>query len=321
MTTFEALFERRGRVPVTNAEKKTILIVEDETINLNILVSILRDEYTLILEKSGTKAITRAEQQLPDLILLDIMLPDLDGYSIISALKNNDQTKEIPVIFISALKDVKDEEKGLMLGAVDYIVKPYNASIIKARVRTHMKLVTQRKLLERIAMLDGLTEIPNRRSFSERFAQEWDRAVRTGKPLSLIVADVDYFKQYNDYYGHGMGDVALKQIAYTFTNALSRSTDFSARIGGEEFAVLLPETSAEGGFEVSERIRTAVEALNIPHQSSPINEILTLSLGGVTLIPNAIGCHISMFELADHQLYEAKKEGKNMTKWLKNVID
>ncbi|GAU79928.1 diguanylate cyclase [Fusibacter sp. 3D3] len=306
---------------MAKADKKTILIIEDETINLNILVEILRDEYTLILEKNGTRAIERAENQIPDLILLDIMLPDLDGYSIITAFKNNDLTKEIPVIFISSLNEVKDEEKGLMLGAVDYIVKPYNASIIKARVRTHMKLVTQRKLLERIAMLDGLTEIPNRRSFSERFAQEWNRGVRHNKPLSLIIADVDYFKQYNDYYGHGTGDVALKSIANVFVNVLGRSADFAARIGGEEFAILLPETTWKGGFEVAEKVRMAVEELHIMHECSPVKKVLTVSLGGITLIPNALGCHVSMFEMADQQLYEAKACGKNMTKWHKSKVD
>ena len=301
---------------MVNNEKKTVLIVEDEAINLNILVTILRDEYNLIIEKSGLKAIARAQQQLPDLILLDIMLPDLDGYSVITALKNNDYTKEIPVIFISALKDVKDEEKGLMLGAVDYITKPYNASIIKARVRTHMKLVTQRKFLEKIAMLDGLTEIPNRRSFTEKFSHEWDRGIRSGKCLSLIVADVDYFKQYNDHYGHGMGDVALKDIANVFSASINRSSDFVARIGGEEFAVILPETDSIGGIEVAERIRNGIEKLKIEHLVSPINTVLTISLGGVTLIPQAGGCQISMFDKADKQLYKAKNNGKNKTEWL-----
>lgn len=296
-------------------EKKTILIVEDETINLNMLTSILRDEYTLILEKSGIKALTRAEQQLPDLILLDIMLPDLDGYSVITALKNNDRTKEIPVIFISALKEVSDEEKGLMLGAVDYIIKPYNAAIIKARVRTHMKLVTQRQLLERIAMLDGLTEIPNRRSFTERFSQEWERALRNQKPLSLIVADVDYFKQFNDHYGHGMGDVALKQIAIAFAGALQRPADFTARIGGEEFAVLLPDTDESGAQAVAEKIREAIEVLAIKHDYSPTAQVITISMGGITVIPNSNLLQVKMFEGADNMLYQAKNKGKNQVRW------
>lgn len=296
-------------------EKKSILIVEDESINLNMLTSILKDEYNLILEKSGVKALTRAEQQMPDLILLDIMLPDLDGYNVISALKNNERTKEIPVIFISALREVSDEEKGLMLGAVDYIVKPYNAAIIKARIRTQMKLVTQRQLLERIALLDGLTEIPNRRSFSERFTQEWERAHRNQKPLTLIVADVDYFKQYNDHYGHGMGDMALKQIASILTSCLNRAADFTARIGGEEFAVLLPETDEGGGFAVADKIREMVESMGIKHEYSPTSEALTLSMGGVTIVPNSNMTQMNMFELADHMLYEAKNKGKNCVKW------
>lgn len=302
-------------------EKKTILIVEDETINLNMLTSILRDEYTLILEKSGVKALARAEQQLPDLILLDIMLPDLDGYSVITALKNNDRTKEIPVIFISALKEVSDEEKGLMLGAVDYIIKPYNAAIIKARVRTHMKLVTQRQLLERIAMLDGLTEIPNRRSFTERFSQEWERALRNQKPFSLIVADVDYFKQFNDHYGHGMGDVALKQIAIAFTGALQRPADFTARIGGEEFAVLLPDTDEIGAQAVAEKIREAIEALAIKHDYSPTSQVITISLGGITVIPNSNLLQVKMFEGADNMLYQAKNKGKNQVRWFDSDKD
>lgn len=296
-------------------DKRSILIVEDEPINLNLLTGILRDDYTLILEKSGIRALERAEKQLPDLILLDIMLPDLDGYNVITALKNNEKTKEIPVIFISSLREVTDEEKGLLLGAVDYIAKPYNAAIIRARVRTHMKLVTQRKLLERIAMLDGLTEIPNRRSFTERFTQEWDRAVRSGKPLSLIVADVDAFKQYNDNYGHGMGDVVLKSLAATFSKSLYRPADFAARIGGEEFAILLPETEAPDGQNLAERIRRNVELLNIPHGFSTFSDRITVSLGGATAIPSGSDYHISLFESADQQLYKAKSAGKNNVQW------
>lgn len=279
------------------------------------LTNILKSEYQLILEKSGIKALERAENQLPDLILLDIMLPDLDGYSIITALKNNERTKEIPVIFISSLKEVSDEEKGLTLGAVDYIVKPYNAAIIKARVRTHMKLVTQRKLLERIALLDGLTEIPNRRSFTERFTKEWERSIRTGLPISLIIADVDSFKQYNDHYGHGMGDVVLKQIAGALSEAVSRPADFVARIGGEEFAVLLPETHAIGGCDVAEKIRKSVESLSILHAFSPASEFITISIGGATMTPSIGDSQVSLFEIADQNLYDAKHKGRNNVQW------
>lgn len=296
-------------------EKKKILIVEDETINLNMLTSILKNEYTLILEKRGARAVERAEQQLPDLILLDIMIPDLDGYSIISALKSNDRTKEIPVIFISSLSGAADEEKGFLLGAVDYITKPYNAAIIRARVKTHIMLVTQRQLLERIAMLDGLTEIANRRSFTERFSQEWERATRDGIALSLMILDVDAFKEYNDHYGHGMGDVALKALAFTFTEALNRPADFVARIGGEEFAILLPGTPATGGYALAESIRKAVESLNLPHVMSSISPFLTVSIGGATLVPTVMDGQKALFEIADQMMYHAKKQGKNNVQW------
>lgn len=301
------------------SEKKTILIVEDETANLTMLISILKDEFALIVEKSGSKALERAENQLPDLILLDIMLPDLDGYSVITALKNNDLTKEIPVIFVSALKNVEDEEKGFLLGAVDYVSKPYNAAIIRARVRTHMKLLSQRKLLEKIAMLDGLTEIPNRRSFTTQFEHEWNRALRSGKPLSLIVADVDYFKQFNDHYGHGTGDVALKAIAGALRISLNRASDFVARIGGEEFAILLPECSEEGGLAIGEKLRASVENLKIKHEYSPTSTYVTISLGGVTIVPTCEHCLTEMFELADQQLYESKKVGKNTLTWVSTI--
>ncbi len=296
-------------------ERKTILIVEDEAVNLNMLISILKEEYQLIVEKSGLRAIERAEQQLPDLILLDIILPDLDGYSIINALKNNELTKEIPVIFVSSLKNVEDEEKGFLLGAVDYVTKPYNAAIIKARVRTHMKILSQRKLLEKIAMLDGLTEIPNRRSFTNQFSHEWDRAARNGSCLSLILVDVDFFKAFNDHYGHGIGDVALKGIANAFVGSLNRGSDFVARIGGEEFAILLPECGKEGGLVIGERLCQAVRDLKILHEYSPTAKFITVSLGGVTLIPSPENTQMEMFEWADQQLYAAKSSGKNQLMW------
>lgn len=301
---------------MTQKTRQKILIVEDESINLDLLSSILRDDYQLILEKSGSKALARAEKQQPDLILLDIVLPDLDGFSVITALKNNDRTKEIPVIFISSLKEVSDEEMGLMLGAVDYITKPYNAAIVKARVKTQMKLVTQVKLLERIALLDGLTEIPNRRSFTERFLQEWERAVRNHSALSLVMIDVDFFKQYNDNYGHGMGDEALKTIAHTLSARVQRSDDFLARIGGEEFAIILPDTDAIGGISFAEKLRAAIEMLKIPHDYSVIHPNLTISLGGATVMPVNDSSHLFLYEEADRMLYQAKEKGRNRVCWL-----
>lgn len=295
--------------------KPKILIVEDETINLNMLTIILQEDYTLFLEKKGTRAVERAENQKPDLILLDVMIPDMDGYEIITALKNNEKTKEIPVIFVSALRETDDEEKGFLLGAVDYIIKPYNAAIIKARVRTHIKLVNQMKLLENIAMLDGLTEIPNRRSFAVRFSQEWERSLRSGTLLSLMMIDVDSFKLYNDHYGHGMGDIALKEVASKLASVAERSSDFVARIGGEEFAVLLPDTPAKGGYALAEQMRQAVADLEIVHGYSGVEPFLTITIGGATVVPYESQGQKMLFDLADSMLYKAKGNRKNTVLW------
>lgn len=294
-------------------EKQRILIVDDERFNLNVLANILRTDYSLILAKNGIQALERALKQPPDLILLDVMMPDMDGYQVMYNLKNNELLKDIPVIFVSALSEVEDEEKGLLLGAVDYITKPFSPAIVRARVGNHMKIVRQRKLLEKFALLDGLTEIPNRRNFMERFSQEWKRAVRNKMPLSLAIVDVDYFKQYNDNYGHSMGDVALKAVASVLSNELKRPTDFAARIGGEEFVVLLAESTAQGAHQLAESIRSSVESLQIKHVHSTLNR-LTVSIGGATIIP-ITDDQDHLFECADQMLYRAKGEGKNRVVW------
>ena len=294
-------------------EKQRILIVDDERFNLNVLANILRTDYSLILAKNGIQALERALKQPPDLILLDVMMPDMDGYQVMYNLKNNELLKDIPVIFVSALSEVEDEEKGLLLGAVDYITKPFSPAIVRARVGNHMKIVRQRKLLEKFALLDGLTEIPNRRNFMERFSQEWKRAVRNKMPLSLAIVDVDYFKQYNDNYGHSMGDVALKAVASVLSNELKRPADFAARIGGEEFVVLLAESTAKGAHQLAESIRSSVESLQIKHVHSTLNR-LTVSIGGATIIP-ITGYQDHLFECADQMLYRAKGEGKNRVVW------
>lgn len=178
----------------------------------------------------------------------------------------------------------------------------------------NLQLDSQRLLLEQIALQDGLTGIPNRRSFTERFAYEWERSIRDQRPLSLMILDVDAFKLYNDCYGHVMGDTALKAVAGTLSGALQRSTDFTGRIGGEEFAVLLPETDAEGARQLAEEMRRRVEALDLPHEHTLAGR-LTVSIGGATAVPEAGACQQQFFELADKMLYQAKAAGKNAVRW------
>lgn len=296
-------------------EKQRVLVVDDERFNLNILAELLKSEYTVILAKSGKQAVERAIKQPPDLILLDVMMPEMDGYQVIRELKSTDLTRNIPVIFITALGAAEEEEKGLLLGAVDYIVKPFNPAIVRARVGAHMKIVRQRKLLENEALLDGLTEMPNRRNYDERFRRNWKRAVRDKTPISVALLDVDFFKQYNDNYGHARGDEVLKAIASTITGELKRPADFAARWGGEEFVILLPDTGAQGARELVEWTRLAVEKIKIEHVYSEASNVVTISAGGVTILPDNDDDPGQMIEIADQMLYKAKESGRNRICW------
>ncbi|MBI9088365.1 MAG: diguanylate cyclase [Desulfobacterium sp.] len=301
-------------------KKQRILVVDDERFNLNVLADLLKADYTVILAKHGEQALERAEKQPPDLILLDIMMPGMDGYQTLKALKETQTTRDIPVIFITALGGGEEEEKGLLLGAVDYVTKPFHPAIVLARIKIHLKIVRQRKLLESIALLDGLTEIPNHRSFTERFSQEWQRAIRNRVPLSLGILDVDHFKQYNDTYGHGQGDAVLKTIAAMLTRELKRTTDFAARYGGEEFVMLMPETDAQGAAKLAKRICKAMETLGIEHAGSTASQWLTVSIGGATLVPSMEQTARQLFENADKMLYEAKRKGRNQATWQKELL-
>jgi diguanylate cyclase (GGDEF)-like protein len=293
----------------------TLLVVDDEKQNRTLLTELLRPDYQVILAKNGVQALSRAQEHLPDLILLDVKMPEMDGYEVIHALKESDLTRDIPVIFITALDSAEDEEKGLELGAVDYISKPFRPSIVRARIRNHLQSVHQRRLLEQLALLDGLTEIPNRRRFSQVLEFEWRRCMRNASPLSLIVVDVDHFKIYNDSHGHAAGDVVLREIARALQNGLKRASDFVARYGGEEFVILLPEVDAEGGQILAEQVRRSVEALSIPHDESFVSPWVTISMGGATCIPDSPEPGPDLFIQADEQLYGAKNQGRNRVVW------
>lgn len=293
----------------------TLLIVDDERPNRTLLTELLKDEYHLILAKNGLQALDRATEHHPDLILMDVLMPEMDGHQVIQALKNDERTKDIPVIFVSALDSAESEERGLELGAVDYISKPFRPSIVRARVRNHIQSVHQRRLLEQLALLDGLTEIPNHRRFSQVYAQEWRRCKRNASPLSLIVVDVDHFKMYNDSMGHAAGDIVLRQVAQTLKASLKRSSDFVARYGGEEFVILLPEIDRTGAKSLAQQVRLEIEDLRIPHVDSPVSPWVTISLGGATQIPPEAQEDPELFCIADAALYVAKHQGRNQVVW------
>jgi len=291
--------------------RERILIVDDERFNLTTLHELLKDEFRIMVAKHAEQGLKAALSGRPNLILLDINMPEMNGYEVCKRLKADPLTADIPIIFITALSEAADETRGLELGAADYITKPFNLSVVKARVNTQLHLKRQSDMLASLAFKDGLTSINNRRSYDDRLQIEWTRGQRALEPLSLMMIDVDHFKLYNDTYGHALGDECLKQIAQTLQQCTSRATDFVARYGGEEFVILLPNTNLEGGLQLAELIRQAVHQRNIEHRSSPVADCVTLSIGLVTRKPG-LEMEMSQFkEAADKMLYQAKHDGRD----------
>ena len=296
---------------MNNERKKfSILIVDDEKSNIDVLNHILKEKYKLFIAKSGESAIKIARENVPDLILLDIIMPDMNGFEVLTQLKKSDLTSNIPVIFITGQDSKEDEIKGLNLGAVDYITKPFHNVIVEARIRTHMKIVEQMQIIERMSIMDELTELPNRRYFNDQLTREWGRAIRETASISLLIIDVDKFKVYNDTYGHPQGDALLQAVSAVFKQALKRPADFVARWGGEEFIMLMPGTDLDGAMEVAERIRAGVEETIIPCTDGTSTGT-TVSIGVNTERP-MINLPVAGFvSRADKALYAAKESGRN----------
>ncbi|MDR3338344.1 MAG: diguanylate cyclase [Treponema sp.] len=291
--------------------KYTILIVDDEKANLTILNQILSEEYEIYMAKSGKAAFKLAVEGKPDLILLDILLPDINGFDVLVNLKENPETRSIPVICITGLDSEKDEEKGFLLGAVDYIKKPFKHTIVKVRVKNHMEIVRQMHVIERLGLIDPLTDIANRRSFDDRIAMEWRRAIREKRPISFFMMDIDKFKNYNDTYGHLQGDALLKAAAKIFTLNARRPADLPARLGGEEFGILLPNTGFEAALLIAESIRADVEALRVPTEDGSEMTGTTISIGVVSVLPGGNDLVKDFISRADENLYAAKETGRN----------
>jgi diguanylate cyclase (GGDEF)-like protein len=459
---------------------ESILIVDDQPANLRVLSKMLEvKNYKVKKAPDGETAILAAQSNPPDLILLDILMPDMDGYTVCQKLKSDVKTKDIPVIFISALSDVFDKIKAFEVGGIDYITKPFQEEEVIARISSQLTIQTQRKLLEKeqqlikkeqenlrkeirqrkeaeailyqsralissilnasldgiaaleavrdtktgeikdfrcivvnpvtaqifnsqpedltgklvfkkfiskikpelfsafikvvetgksleqdiryihkntpkwfhfiavklgdgfsvtvrditvrkklelklskLATIDGLTGVYNRHYFDNTLSQEWQRCGREKQPLSLILCDVDYFKPYNDIYGHQAGDKCLIRVAQIMNHIVKRASDFLARYGGEEFAIILPNTPLEGAIKISEELRQAIENLKIPHEKSQVSKYVTLSLGIASVIPSSESsieqsCLTieSLIKIADNALYNAKESGRNQVKY------
>ncbi|WP_431477491.1 diguanylate cyclase domain-containing protein [Massilia eburnea] len=293
------------------ARNGRLLIVDDAMENIQILNHVLGEEHEVLFAMNGEKALELAHQHHPDLMLLDAVMPGMDGYEVCAALRASSDVRDIPIIFVTALTTPEDETRALEAGAVDFITKPFNVAVVRARVRTHLTLKRQSDAMREMTLTDALTGIANRRSFNEAIENEWRRCARSSTPLSVIMIDIDHFKLYNDAYGHQAGDACLQQVADTMLQCAGRSPDLLARYGGEEFVILLPQVDAAGAATVAERILASVRALAIPHRMSSAGDTVTVSLGVATLMPDQGADHEALVRCADNALYRAKKDGRN----------
>ncbi|ARS52860.1 diguanylate cyclase domain-containing protein [Kushneria konosiri] len=291
-------------------EKPKLLLVDDQRINILTLHELFREECDIFMAMSGEQALEACQKVLPDLILLDVHMEGMDGHEVCRRLKKDPKTRDIPIIFVTAQGAEEDEVLGLELGAVDFIAKPINPVIVKARVNTHLTLKYQSDMLRSIALLDGLTGVANRRRFDEELARIWRQSLREKTELSAFMIDIDYFKRYNDHYGHMRGDTCLRSVAGALEAAVNRPYDLLARYGGEEFVCLLPNTHLRGAVVVAERMQACVQALQLEHSASEIGQRVTVSIGVSTMIANAIDGPQVLLEAADRQLYQAKQAGR-----------
>lgn len=314
-----------------------VLIVDDRPENLLVLEGLLEDmECNIIKANSGNEALGLMLDRDFALVLLDVQMPEMDGFETAELMRGSERTRYIPIIFVTAIsKDQKCLFKGYEAGAVDYLFKPIEPIILKSKVRVFLELYNQKKLLEEqtrilglkikeltelkeansrlenLSLCDGLTGIPNRRNFDQYINICWKNSMRFNKPLSLIMIDIDYFKAFNDNYGHLRGDECLIRLAKDMNSKIKRPLDLITRYGGEEFAVILPETDSEGAIIVAEELRKGVEELLIVHEYSVAAPYVTISLGVSTIIVKQTDSLEEFISSADKALYNSKKFGRN----------
>lgn len=302
---------QRTAFPVAMTTLPSLLLIDDEPTYVDLLTDLFSDRYEVRSARDGLTALTMASSQAPDMILLDVMMPGIDGYEVCRRMKREPRTSHIPIIFTTGLDAAGDEVKGLEIGAVDYIRKPINPVTTRARVDNQLKLKQSQDASQRLAGMDGLTGLANRRHFDERMAYEYCRHARSGTEFSLVLMDVDYFKLFRYKYGPTRGDDCLRQIAQAITMGMVRATDMAARFGGESFVFLLPETGLDGALVFAEKMHKRINNLALPNSYSAISDHVTASFGVVgardaseRLVPDII-------EQASRQLHAAKAEGRD----------
>ena len=317
-----------------------VLVVDDHPDSLELLSTILTiQKYEVEISRDGVSAIQAARAEPPDVVLLDVNMSSMSGFEVCQQLRANSNTAEIPIIFISASSETENKIKAFKEGGNDYITKPFHIGEVIARVENQLQIgrlkaellaknaCLEQQLLKRqeveqklrdlnerlikLAALDSLTQISNRRTFDEFFTREWQRGQRDKQPLSLVICDIDYFKLYNDNFGHQSGDICLTKVARAILNTVMRPADLVARYGGEEFAVILPQTPGKNALQVAETIRHKVKKLAIPHPQSKVSDYVSLSLGVSCIIPQPKYTKKQLLVNADKALYQAKKQGRD----------
>ncbi len=322
-------------------QKTPILIIDDQKESVLTLESMLaHPELLLVWAESGDEALSKIPEYSFALIVIAVQMPGMERYEIAELLRSSPQSRSTPLLFVTAARMGREcMFKGYDLGAVDYIFKPLEPEILTRKVATFLELYHQRQQLgektreldakilelevlykefeernaelERLSSLDGLTGLFNRRYFDDNLIKEWKQAVRNNTHLSLLIVDIDYFKNYNDYYGHLEGDDCLRKIAQALYEALMRPADIIARYGGEEFTVILPNTGTEGAARVARRMMEHVARLALEHLGSSVTETVTVSIGASSCIPDLKMSATSLLDRADKALYKAKKSGRN----------
>lgn len=292
-----------------------ILLVDDDTLAIRALSKALNGLGQIRFATSGEEGLRIARESFPDLVILDSEMPGMSGFQVCEALKKDPVLEAIPVIFITSHTEGDMEEAGLALGAVDFIAKPIRPAIVTARARTHLRLKQALDRLNVLAQTDGLTGLSNRRTLDAALERECVRASRSGSAVSLVLLDIDFFKRYNDTYGHIQGDQCLVLVSSALRRCAKRAIDVVARYGGEEFALLLPDTGADGAREVAEHIHQEVALLGIPHSTSDKGQI-SVSIGVASFVPAEPAAHhrhltpADLLKAADEALYEAKTAGR-----------
>ncbi len=287
-----------------------LLIVDDQAINIRALYEVFAADYQVYMATSGEQALAVCRDKQPDLVLLDVVMPGMDGHEVCRRIKAEAGSRDTPVIFVTAQHDEAAETRALELGAVDFISKPINRQIVRARVRTHVTLKQQSDLLRKMAFIDGLTGVYNRRYFDERLTAELRRSERNATPVALLLADVDFFKRFNDRYGHQAGDDCLRRVGAALRLGLKRPGDIAARYGGEEFGCILPDTDLAGAFGVGRALEQQVRALGIEHRDSDVDGVVSVSIGVAAWVPPVPSDEVTLLAMADAHLYSAKREGR-----------